>query len=427
MHIMPTLYRALTDLGSPLINAYLRHRLKKGREDPTRFPERHGAPGLPRPSGKLIWCHAASVGEALSLLALINKLHETTPDLAILVTTGTVTSATLMAKRLPSGALHQYIPVDRAPWVERFLDFWKPDLAIWVESELWPNMLSAISNRKIPAILLNARMSEKSFEYWHRFAPEWCREMLSTFPLILAQTERDAQRLSALKAIRVQCLGNLKFAAATPSCNEQELEHLRQQIGHRPVWLIASTHPGEEELALAAHKAIKKNHPEILTIIVPRHPTRRAEIASLITNEQKLCLAQRSKKDPISSDTDIYLGDTLGELGLIYSLSPITVIGGSLLPKLGGHNPIEAAQLGAAIILGPYMRNFEEITKSFLACRAAIQLASAKDLPQKIEDLLANPRERQSLAHAAQQLARSQQKTLDNILTALQPWLNRAQ
>lgn len=425
MATLPVAYRLLTNIGIPLINIYLRRRLKNGREDSTRFPERKGTPSLPRPSGKLVWCHAASVGEAMSLLALINKLRDTCPQTSILVTTGTVTSATLMAKRLPSGAFHQYVPVDRAPWVEKFLNHWQPDLAIWIESELWPNMLAAIRKRQIPAALLNARMSEKSFRSWQRFAPAWSKELLSTFSLILAQTERDAQRLSALSARQAQCVGNLKFAAAPPSCNETELASLRKKIGQRPVWLMASTHPGEEELALSAHKSLSPRHKNLLTIIVPRHPARGDELERMITQEHNLRMARRAHNEPVKPETEIYLADTLGELGLLYRLSPIVVMGGSFLPDSGGHNPIEPAQLGAAIILGPNMKNFEEVARAFLNHAAAIQLNANGDLASQVENLMTDSESRKKLSQAALNLTAAQQETLGRAISALQPWLDR--
>lgn len=421
---LQAIYRALTDLGAPLIDACLGKRLKQGREDAARFSERKGMPSLPRPPGKLLWCHAASVGESLSLLALIDKIRSVFPGISILVTTGTVTSATLMLTRLPPGAYHQYIPVDRAPWVERFLNHWKPDIALWVESELWPNLLCAVRERHIPSALLNARMSDKSYHAWQRYAPGWCRNLLAAFSLVLAQTERDAQRLSALGATQVKCLGNLKFAAAPASCDEAELASLREQIGQRPVWLIASTHPGEEELALLAHKSLRLKYARLLTIVVPRHPARGNDLATLIAEQHGLNVAQRSRKEPVRTETEIYLADTLGELGLFYRLAPIVAMGGSLLAGMGGHNPIEPAQLGAAIVLGPSMRNFEEIAQAFATQRAALKLASNEELCQTIDFLLSDANERQRLAQAAQNLATaSRQKTLDDTLAALRPLL----
>ena len=241
-------YRTLTDLGAPLISLYLLKRRAEGREDPLRFPERFGHASRPRPAGRLVWCHAASVGEAASILALIEKLHERYPGTNILVTTGTVSSAQMLASRLPAGTLHQYVPVDRAPYIARFLDHWKPDFALLIESELWPNLLNGLRARDIPAALVNGRMSDGSFRRWFRVR-RWTKQLLSAFVLCLAQTEDERGRFVALGAKPVRCFGNLKYAAKPLPADEAELARLRGEIGARPVWLMASSHRGEEEMA----------------------------------------------------------------------------------------------------------------------------------------------------------------------------------
>ncbi len=275
------LYRFLTKLGEPLVRAYLRFRRWKGKEDAQRFSERFGYASQPRPRGHLIWCHAASVGEASSLLLLIEKIHQQYPNMSIVLTTGTVTAASMIEKRLPSYAIHQYAPVDLVSSVTRFLDTWKPKLAIWIESELWPNTLAALRERNITGILLNARMSEKSFRNWYRFKG-FAKQLLSTFRLVLAQTEADRSRFIALGARPVKCIGNLKYVSVPLPFDAQELERMREDAEGRFLWLMASTHEGEEKIAIETDRALATRHPRLLTVIAPRHPVRGDEIEELI-------------------------------------------------------------------------------------------------------------------------------------------------
>jgi len=415
-------YRTLTGLGAPLIALYLLKRRVGGREDEARFPERLGYASRGRPLGRLIWCHAASVGEAASILALIEKLRTLYPATHILVTTGTVTSARMLGERLPKGAIHQYVPVDRAPYVERFLSHWKPDLAILIESELWPNMLNSLRGRLIPTALVNGRMSDKSFRRWYRFRG-WAKELMSTFVVCLVQTEDDRGRFVALGARPVRCFGNLKYAANPLPIDEQELARLRDEVGNRPLWLMASSHRGEEDMALAAHRALRKKYPELLTVIVPRHAVRGSEIAEMV-EERGIAFARRSIKEAITPQTEIYLADTMGELGLFYRLSSMAAIGGSFV-AVGGHNPIEPAQLDCAIIFGPHMRNFSAIAREFTRRQAALQLQNANELVFAIERLLEAPHERLLYATAARALADEKRNVLDRVLEALASWLER--
>ncbi len=420
--MISTLYRLLTDLGAPFINLYLRRRRATGREDAARFAERLGYPSRPRPEGRLIWCHAASVGEASSLLLLIEKLHDIYPDIAVLLTTGTVTAAHMITPRLPPYALHQYVPIDRVPCLARFLAYWQPTLAVWIESELWPNTLAALREREIPAILLNARMSDKSFRNWYR-VKGFARELMSSFVLCLAQTEGDRGRFVALGASPVKCLGNLKYASAPLPYDPQELASLREATASRPVWLMASTHRGEEEMAIAAHKTMTANHRTLLTVIVPRHAVRGDEIAHLLESSG-LRFARRSKGEHITAETQVYLADTIGELGLLYALSSVAVLGGSFV-RTGGHNPIEPAQAGAAIIFGPHMYNFSEVAREFIVEQAAVQLQNANEIAFTVDRLLDPSDERDRRVQAARLLADQKRYILDQIIVEMEPWLKR--
>ena len=413
-------YRFLTDLGAPFISLYLLKRRLDGREDKARFAERLGYAARPRPAGRLVWCHAASVGEAASLLALIDALVTTYPDLHVVITTGTITSARMLATRLPERAFHQYVPVDRMPYVRRFLRHWRPDLALWVESELWPNTLAALHDDLIPTVLLNGRMSAKSFHNWRR-AAGWARKILSTFTLCLLQTEEARSRYAALGAHPVRMMGNLKYAAKPLPHDPVALSDLQKAAAGRVVWGMVSTHRGEEEIAITTHKHLRARGLRVLTVIVPRHPVRGDEVARRIT-ELGLTCARRSCGEPITPATDIYLADTMGELGLFYRLCPVVAVGGSFVP-VGGHNPVEPAQLGAAIVFGGSMFNFSVIAREFVTQRAALQIKQAGALPATIERLLTDSGERQALATAAQKLAAQKQHVLVEVMDELHPYL----
>jgi len=411
-----SLYRTVTTLAAPLISRYLQNRLDKGKEHPTRFKERLGQYERKRPAGKLIWLHGASVGEAISLLPLVDALRHAKPDHKILMTTGTVTSADLMEKRLPDDVIHQFIPVDRLPYVRRFLDHWQPDLAIWAESELWPNLICETRKHGVSMALINARMSDKSLKTWRR-VPGFAKKLLGAFDLCLAQTEKDARHYRDLGATDVQCPGNLKYASPDLPVDETELNRLRHSFGSRPVWMAASTHPGEEALISRVHQRLKKNHPDLLTLIAPRHPERGTQIAQDL-RDCSLSVAQRSIGDKPDSTCDIYLADTLGELGLFYRLSPIVFMGKSLEP-LGGQNPLEAARLDCAVLCGPYMTNFTEIIERFNAQDAILTVLDESDIVKTVHNLFNTPALRDEKAKKARNVAISEAAVLDRTLAAL--------
>lgn len=428
--LMPALYRVATGVGAPVIDVYLRYRLAVGREDPARFPERLGKASRARPKGFLVWFHAASVGESVSILSLIDAIRARYPQHTILVTSGTVTSARLLTSRLPPNVLHQFVPVDRAVYVNSFLDHWKPDLALWVESELWPNMLAGIKARSIPAVLLNARMSERSFRAWH-FFKAFARTLLETFPLILAQSAQDAEKFARLAAPSVRVTGNLKYASAPPPCDAIELAKLRESVGARHAWLMASTHPGEEEIALAVHHALEADFPDLLTIIAPRHPARGAEIVAMLEKEWPArassssfkAVARRADNDPLTAATKIYVADTMGELGIFFRLCSITCVAGSF--TWGGHNPIEPAQTGSAIVFGPLMTNFLDIAQDFVQSQGAIQVRDADGLAQALAHLFRDAPARAALIESARGVAAAQESVLSETLSLLEPFLSR--
>lgn len=410
-------YRLLTTLAAPLILLYLLVRRARGKEDPIRFAERLGKASLPRPNGPLVWCHAASVGEAMSVLSLLRAFSERHKEWSILLTTGTLASAHMIAPRLPSAARHQYIPVDIDGCVARFLDHWRPDAALWMESELWPGALHAIKKKRIPAALINGRMSEKSFARWKLF-PAFIKNTLDAFSLGLAQTEAEKRRFAVLGLKDVRMIGNLKYAATPLSCDADELARLRLAIGPRPVWLMASTHAGEEEIALDTHQRLSPTYQRLLTIIVPRHPARGKEIAALLST-RGIPFAQRSAGQLPTAETEVYLADTMGELGLFYRLARYVCLAGSF--TWGGHNPVEPAQLGCAVVFGPRMDNFSVMADSMLAFGAARQVKDAATLASCLGSLMNAPETGESLARVALEWSRAQRNILEETLNALDP------
>jgi 3-deoxy-D-manno-octulosonic-acid transferase len=418
---LPALYRGLTAALAPAVLLYLKRRQRRGKEDGARIGERFGIASARRPGGPLLWIHTASVGEATSVLALMQRIIEERPGIAILATTGTVAAARLLDSRLPQGVVHQFVPVDLPRPVERFLDHWRPDLAVWVESELWPNLVFAAQHRAIPMLLVNARLSAGSQARW-RLLPGLIRRMLEGFALCLTQDATQAERFRRLGAPEVASVGDLKAAAAPLAADPAALAELRRQIGSRPLWLAASTHAGEEEIAAAAHRRLAEAHRGLLTIIAPRHPVRGPAIAERL-GAGGLRVARRAAGEAIRAETEIYLADTLGELGLFFRLAGIAFIGGSLVGK-GGHNPFEAARLDCAILHGPDTANCAGMADALADAGAAETVRDAETLAHAVGRLLADPRLRTARAAAAAQVAAAGGGTLDAVLDRLAPWLD---
>lgn len=411
------LYRAASWASAPVARMLLRQRLRDGKEDPARMRERTGEAGRARPDGLLYWIHGASVGESLSVLPLVERLKAENPALNVLVTTGTVTSAKLMAERLPQGAIHQFIPVDHPRFVKGFLDHWRPDGAIFVESELWPNLLIETRQRAKFMALVNGRISPKSFEDW-KSKPQSIRYLLSQFDLVIAQDRQNAERLTTLSGQDVGSFGNLKNAAPPLPGDVREEARLLADIDGRPFWLAASTHPGEEESIFAAHKTLKAEIPRIVTLLAPRHPERGEEIAAL-ADASGVTARRRAKGQKIDRDTDIYIADTLGELGLFYRLSNAAFVGGSLIEK-GGHNPLEPARLACAILHGPHIFNFVETYADIRGAGGAALVRNDRDLAAAVKRLLADEKTRLAMADAARAAAvASAERVLSDVVAAL--------
>lgn len=380
----------------------LRERLANGKEDAVRLDERRGVARMARPDGPLIWFHAASVGESLAVLELIRRALEEREDLHVLVTTGTVTSANVMADRLPERAIHHYAPLDAKPFVTAFLDHWKPDVAIWTESELWPTLVVETHARDIPMLLLNARMSKASHDKW-RFARGMVRSLLERFQAALVQDNLTMVYLRRLgmPVDRMKVMGTLKEGSAALPCDDNDRAEMAATMAGRPVWLAASTHDGEEAMVLKAHRMAMRSSPRLLLILVPRHPERGDEIATLLQSDGWR-FTRRTADEVPTDEANVYLADTMGELGLWYRLSPVSFVGGSLV-AIGGHNPFEPAALGSAILHGPYVTNFVDIYDRLRDGGAARLVSSPEKLAGQVAGLL-NPDEAATMAASAWQV-----------------------
>ena len=416
-------YRAATKLLRPVANYALERRLRAGKEDPARLSERRGKASAPRPDGQVLWLHGASVGESLSILPLVEALTERHPELHFLVTTGTVTSASLMASRLGERAVHQYIPIDQPHFVRSFLEHWRPDAAFFVESELWPVMLGQSYELGIPMALINGRMSPRTFESWQGRRSA-ARELLSVFDLVIAQNAENAERFEALSDRPVGTLGNLKLAAEPLPAPPNMVDEVAGWIAGRPRWLAASTHETEEIQVLSAHRQILAKLPDTVLFLAPRHPARGDEIVE-ICHDHGFPVARRSHGETITADTQVYLADTLGELGTFYSLSDIAFVGGSF-PAIGGHNPLEPARLGCAILHGPEVFNFADTYDAMRKNGSAALVRNERDLAASLTRLLTDQLTRKAMADQAANWADASARTvLEALIEALEPVLER--
>jgi 3-deoxy-D-manno-octulosonic-acid transferase len=411
-------YQRLSAAAVPLTPVMIKRRLKQGKEDPARIDERRGVTKDVRPHGPLVWVHGASVGEVLAATGLIERLRAV--NLRILVTSGTVTSADIVAKRFPPDVIHQYVPYDSPRYVARFLDHWQPSLALFIESDLWPNLILSSLARRLPMVLINGRMSQRSFPRWRRISGT-IEALLGAFEVCLVRSGVDAERFAALGSRNVVVTGNLKLDVQAPPADNARLERLMSVTRGRPVIVAASTHAGEEEILLEVHRELAGYFPQLLTVIVPRHASRGEAIGRVIA-ASGLHVSLRSREDLPTATTDIYVADTMGELGLFYRLAPIVFIGGSLVEH-GGQNPIEAIKLGAAIVHGPHVFNFTDVYDALDSVGGAKQAETREALVKQIGQWLADPAARQASVAAAARVVDQLGGALDRTLAALEPYL----
>jgi len=410
-----TLYRASARAAVPLLSRLLAKRAQRGKEQPERLTERRGIASAARPDGPLIWVHGASIGEAKAALPVIGQLCRAGRH--VLVTTGTVSSAKVMADLLPEGAFHQFMPLDHPTWTARFLGHWRPDAVLWMEQDFWPNVLGQLRAQRIPTYLLNARMSADTHRQWRRAAP-LVRPMLRGFRIVFAQDAVMATRLKGLGARDVRDLGNLKFSAEPPSADGHRLLSIRRAIGDRLVWAAVSTHaPEEAQLVTVARNRFGTMTLKPLMILLPRHPERGDHLKAELTG-MGMRVAQLSKRQLPGPLTDVLIADQLGQVGLAAGLADIVTMGGALIPH-GGQNPIEPAMLGKPLVLGPHMENFSIVVDKLVQAGGAVQVADAEGVLEQITRLMVERRRRHQMGLAAKTVAEEERGAAERILSAL--------
>ncbi|MBZ7920636.1 lipid IV(A) 3-deoxy-D-manno-octulosonic acid transferase [Ensifer sp. 2YAB10] len=411
-------YRWIGSAIYPLVWSYLAIRAAKGKEDPARRRERYGHASAPRPQGPLVWFHAASVGETNAVIPLIKEIRRR--GINVVLTTGTTTSARVVAQRLGTGVIHQYVPLDFKPAVSRFLNYWEPDLAIIAESEIWPMTILELGRRHIPQVLVNGRLSDRTFARWKR-RPGLADALFENLALVIAQSDVDAERFRTLGALPVMVSGNLKVDTDAPPHDPQALREYGQQIGTRKTWAAISTFDGEENAAGVVHRALKERT-GLLTIIVPRHPERSDAIEAALT-AKGLKVARRTRRDPLTPDVDIFLGDTIGEMGLYLRLTEVAFVGRSLFAE-GGQNPLEPAMLGCAILSGGNVQNFRETYQTLAKNGSAKIVRDVEMLAKGVNYLLANDDMRRSMIDAGLETVQEMRGALSATMKGLEPYIN---
>lgn len=419
------LYRVVMFLLKPLVRPVLAIRRMKGLEttDAKRKRERFGYASVKRPEGKVVWFNAASVGESNSIVPVIDELLKKFPDVFVVVTTTTLTAANNMAKKLSGkNAVHQFLPVDRRAYVDRFFNYWKPSLGFFVDSDFWPNLILSAKAHNVPLVLLNGRVSDRSFASWKKNLP-MAKVLMSAFDFGFGKSEEDKKKLEVMGLNDVVCVGNLKYGVPPLSHNEDELKKLKAEIGKRHILVVSSTHPGEEEICLTAFLTIKKRFPDVLMVIAPRHPARGAEIQELVDGN-KLVSARRSVSEKITPNTDVYIADTMGELGLFYSLADVSFVGGSLV-KWGGHNPMEPARLHNVVLSGPYVHNFTETYDLLKAEKSVVIVKDANDFASKVKSFFEHEEVAEEYKSRAFYVSEREANVLQRTMDKLKPVLDK--
>lgn len=411
-------YRWAGAIIFPVVGAYVAFRASKGKEERGRQGERYGVASVARPSGPLVWVHAASVGETSAVTPLVEAIVEM--GIHVVLTTGTVTSAKMVQDRLGDRVIHQYVPLDLKPAVDRFLTHWQPDLAVICESEIWPMTILELGTRRVPQVLVNGRLSDRSFAAWHKRA-SIAEALFENLAHVVAQSDIDGERFRTLGARPVTVSGNLKVDTAVPPVDNSQLAALQEMIGSRKTWAAISTHQGEEEIVAQVHQMLKARHRDLLTILVPRHPDRAAEVATLI-EAMGMKVALRSRNDPIEPETDIFIGDTIGDMGLYLRMAEIAFVGRSLTAQ-GGQNPLEPAMLKSAILSGRNVQNFRDSYQRLIKNGAAKLVRDKDMLAGAVNYLFNNPEERQVMIDAGLKTVEDMRGSLSRTMTALEPYL----
>ncbi len=403
----------------PVVGPYLALRVAKGKEERARRRERYGIASVARPAGPLVWFHAASVGETNAIVPLIKEVRRR--GIAVLLTTGTITSAKVVRDRLGTDIIHQYVPLDLKPAISRFLEYWHPDLAIMAESEIWPMTILELGKRHIPQVLVNGRISDRSFPRWKR-RHAIADALFENFALVIAQSETDAERFRTLGALPVMVSGNLKVDTDAPPADPAVLKAYLDQISGRRTWAAISTFEGEEAAAGNVHRVLKERAQGLLTIVVPRHPERSDAVADMLT-ARGLKVVRRTSGEPLAPDTDIFLGDTIGEMGLYLRMTEIAFVGRSLFAE-GGQNPLEPAMLGCAVLSGANVQNFREAYQQLARSGSAKMVRDVEMLAKGVHYLLMNEGMRRQMIDAGQETVQEMRGALRATIKGLEPYIN---
>ena len=420
---MRFVYAIVTYLVMPVYAAYWIARGLGNRSYRDRFGQRFGF-GYPRMPGGSIWIHAVSVGEVQAAVPLVNALAKQFPDRRLLVTTVTPTGAERVQALFGDSVQHCYIPFETPYAVTRFFNYVQPDIALILETEIWPNLYHECGQREIPLILVSARISPKSVDNYRRFLPLF-RQTLSYGIVIAAQSASDAERFKRLGAApeRTWITGNIKFDIELPNDLLERGDNFRRNnFEGRPVWVAASTHEREEEQVLYAHEMVRKQFPNALLVLVPRHPERFAAVRNLL-HKQGLNFVARTDGVPCTADTEVYFGDTMGDVPMFYAAANVAFVGGSLVP-IGGHNLLEPAALGLPVVTGPHLFHTQDIADKFEKLGASIAVNNAAQLGAAVADLFADEATAIDIGNRGRQIVQQNKGALDRLLKLLQPLLS---
>ena len=414
------IYHILTFLLLPIYLVLLIIRVLKGKEEIKSISQRFGSTNKNRPQGTLIWIHAASVGESMVALTLIEGINSILPTVNILVTSGTISSASILKKKLPTNAIHQFLPLDNIIFVRKFLKSWQPILGIFIESELWPCLV--IESSKVCKLLLfNARISDRSFKSWGKFK-SFFQLIMSHFSEIIVQSSVDLEKFRQLGISKAINLGNIKFSNKKLEVDQSKFSELLNHLIDKTIIVIASTHVEDEQVFFKIIKPIKALYPACYFILIPRHPERRNEINKM-SQQLNLTVNFRSELDlPVLSD-DLYIVDKLGEVGLFYNLAYISFVGGSF--KRGGHNVLEPAHFGNLIVFGPDMSNFRTIASEMIESNAAIQIRNEDHLLETLKHLLTGNENVKVYQTNALEFIKKNQQILPNYLAIISQFIKK--
>ncbi len=416
------LYTLIARLLLPFALIRLWWRSRHDTDYAPRWAERLGY-GEPI-AGAPIWVHAVSVGETRAAAPLIRALLDEHPDAPLLITTTTLTGATQVALLFGDSVIHRFAPFDLPRPVARFLDRTRPRVAVILETEIWPQLFAALERRRIPLFLANVRLSERSCRRYRRI-PRLIQKTLAVPAVIAAQSTADAARLRTLgaPASRIHVTGNMKFELSPTAGLREAAQALKLAWGERPVWVAASTHQGEDDIILGAHKVLKEGFPRLLLVLVPRHPERFESVGRL-ARAKGMAVVTRRAGPPVTDETEVLLGDTMGELMLFFAAADCAFIGGSLVDA-GGHNPLEALALGVPVVFGPHMFNFDEIARLTLEAGAGMRVVDEDGLIAAVRTYLGDARVRQAASTAGESLVRAHQGALQRTYARLAPFLTR--